>query len=163
MGVVLQSFIHIWGGLYHDRMPQEFTIVFEVTAVAQMCFYSTRKTTKTNIPIWSWKPFPALCKTNFCAILLAFCYAIPKCSWCRCSSCGQDCTIADAPYTSRGYETKCAGSAVLAVPLYLHKELLPTAVSARTCWLDFHQDRGVVSIYDTDTEERVHCDLLWRY
>jgi len=52
-----------------------------------------------------------------------------KRSWCRCSSRGQDCTIADALYTSPGYETKRAGSAVLAVSLYLHKELLPTAVS----------------------------------
>lgn len=101
----------------------QFTIVIEMTAVAWMSFYSTWKTTKTKVQ------FPALCEPTFCAILLAFCCVIPKHSWCWCSSCRQDCPIADAPYSSPRYETKCTGSAVLAVPLYLHKELLPTAVS----------------------------------
>lgn len=144
-----------FGGLYHNRMSQ-FTTVIEMRAVAWMSFYSTWKTTKTKVQ------FPALCRPTFCAILLAFCCVIPKHSWCRCSSCGQDCPIADAPYSSPRYETKCAGSAVLAVPLYLHKELLPTAVSVRTCWLDFHPDSGVISIYNVEPEERAHCDLLPR-
>lgn len=81
--------------------------------MASTSFYSTGEATKTNIPLWSWKRFPMLYKTTFCAILLAFCYVIPKRSWCRCSSCGQDWAISDAPYTSPGYETKWAGSTIV--------------------------------------------------